>query len=207
MELEIPALWRACETRDLPLLMESLTAENMEERSPNEAYSPLMVCANYCAPDLVSYLLEKGANVNAQSDGGMTALMLAMNPNEPEAPLVVKRLLAGGADVNIASGGGNSALMEAAHLGNTEILRLLLAAGASVNHRNQYGETALMTGSMSRGTVENVELLLLAGADAALADVDGLTAPMLSVKYRNQAVYELYKARGLNTETGAGAAV
>jgi len=198
MELEIPALWRACETRDLPLLMENLTPENMEERSPNEAYTPLMVCANYCAPDLVSFLLEKGAKVNAQSDGGMTALMLAMNPNEAEAPIVVTRLLAGGADVNIVSGGGNSALMEAAHLGNTEILDMLLKAGAAVNHTNQFGESALMTASMSRGKVTVVEMLLAAGANAALADVDGLTAPMLSVKYRNKEIYEFYKARGLN---------
>jgi len=190
---EAPPLWRACETRDLPLLIEALQTSDKEERSPNEGYTPLMVCANHTAYDLVAHLLSVGANVNAQSDGGMTALMLAMNPDEPEAPRIVAQLLAGGADVNIVSGGANSALMEASHMGNLEILNMLLAAGATVNHTNQYGETALMTASMSRGKVAIVARLLQAGADPALQDVDGLTALTTAVKYKNQAVYEFLR--------------
>ena len=191
---DIPAIWRACETRDLALLQTALETGNIEELSPNESYTPLMVCANHGALELVSYLISKGAAVNAQSDGGMTALMLAMNPNESSAKDVVAALLAGGADVNIVSGGKNSALMEAAHMGDEEILGLLLAAGAKVNHCNQFGETALITASMTRGKVSIVKMLLNAGADASMADDDGLTAKLTAVKYKNKEVYDFLSA-------------
>jgi len=184
-----PPLWYACETDDLPLLLEALTTNAVDERSPNEAYTPLMVAANHASLRVVDYLIRKGADVNAQSDGGETALMLAARGTDEQAVVnTTHLLLAAGANPNLVSGGGNSALMEAAYSGHAAVIKLLIEAGAQVNHENQYNETALFVGSLRRGTVEAVAALLAAGADPKHEDKDGSRAADVAAK-NNAAVY------------------
>jgi ankyrin repeat protein len=184
-----PPLWYACETDDLALLVEALTTNAVDERSPNEAYTPLMVAANHASLRVVDYLIRKGADVNAQSDGGETALMLAARGMDEQAVVnTTHLLLAAGANPNLVSGGGNSVLMEAAYSGHAAVIKLLIEAGAQVNHENQYNETALFVGSLRRGTVEAVAALLAAGADPNHEDKDGSRAADVAAK-NNAAVY------------------
>ena len=72
----------------------------------------------------VERLIEIGADVNAQDDYDMTALMWAANEGYTE---IVELLIDAGADVNLQDEYGWTALMVAA---NTEIRELLKAAGA-----------------------------------------------------------------------------
>lgn len=184
-----PPLWFACETDDLPLLIEVLGTATVDERSPNEAYTPLMVAANRSSLRVVDYLIRQGADINAQSDGGETALMLAARANTPQAAVdTMTLLLAAGADPNLVSGGGNSALMEAAYTGNTDAIDLLVQAGANVNHTNQYGETALLVGALKMGSVDAIKALLAAGSDPNHEDKDGATAADVA-RQHNTAVY------------------
>ena len=55
--------------------------------------------------------IANGADVNAKSDGGWTALMLAARNNEN--PEVIKILLKAGADVNVKGKYGGTALIRA----------------------------------------------------------------------------------------------
>jgi len=184
-----PPLWYSCETDDLPLLIEALKTHTVDERSPNEAYTPLMVAANHASLRLVDYLIRQGANVNAQTDGGETALMVAARHTDPEAVKnTMTLLLAAGGDPNLASGGGNTALMEAAYSGHTAAVTLLLEAGAQVNYANQYKETALFVGSLRHGSVAAIQALLAAGADPTLEDKDGAQAVDVAAKH-NPAIY------------------
>lgn len=170
---------------DLPGLSDALTTADVNARSPNENYTPLMVAANYGRLAIVNYLLDKGADINATSDGGETALILASRPNSSDSDLVVQKLLAAGADPNKVSGGGNTPLMEAAYGGDAELVKILLAAGADPHAQNQYNETALSVGCMKNGTVGVVSELLKAGANLFHKDVDGLTPLDLSIKTGN----------------------
>lgn len=89
-------------------------------------WPPLVYAAFGGHLDVVAYLLGKGADINAASEGGMTALMAAArNGHLP----VVRALLAGGADMEKRTDRGDSALDIAQRTGNTEIAALLTAAG------------------------------------------------------------------------------
>ena len=82
--------------------------------------------------EVLSLLLEKGADVNASNKWRETPLLIAANNGHVEA---VKALLKSGADPSLCSEAGWSALTFAAHKGYSDIVRLLLAAKAPVNCR------------------------------------------------------------------------
>lgn len=82
--------------------------------------------------NIVKFLLARGADINAQTESGATALIYAVSHNQPE---VVEVLIKAGADVNAVSNAGWSALDYAREYGNPEgqIIALLLKAGAESN--------------------------------------------------------------------------
>ena len=75
----------------------------------------------------VQQLLDKGANIEAQSDYGRTALMYAATNGYPE---VVKLLLEKGAKTETKDGDDKTALNLATEMGNTEVVKLLQERGA-----------------------------------------------------------------------------
>jgi len=190
--MELPPVWMAVMSNDLPLLKECLTKDNINTLSELEAYTPLMVSANRSFVEVSTYLVEQGADLSAKSESGMTALMLAMNPNsEPDSLAISKAILDAGANVNTSSAGGNTALMEAGHKGLTKVVELLIERGANVDAQNKYGETALMVSSLQGAEPAVVKALLKAGANKDLADVDGFTAFDLAKKNGNEEIMEL----------------
>ena len=115
--------------------------------------------------------IKSGANVNAEYNRDLTALILAAVFGHTE---IVKALIQAGADINAKNNDGWTALMVATIRGNTETVKALIQAGADVNAKNHKGETALMWAAW-RGRTENVNALIEAGADD-LTDNEGKTA-------------------------------
>ena len=72
--------------------------------------------------DVVELLLKAGADVNAKSKGGWTALMYASNNDRKD---VVELLLKAGADINAKGKDGWTALMLASNNGYEGIVKLL----------------------------------------------------------------------------------
>src|SRR5262249_35487465 len=124
-------------------------------------WTPLMYAALYGDADTVKKVLAAGANPNAATELGTTALMVAVhnadstrallkagaNPNptpqDGRTPLViaasrvgasatVKLLLEAGADPKVLTANRTSALRLAAAIGEGESMRLLIAAGADL---------------------------------------------------------------------------
>jgi ankyrin repeat protein len=91
-------------------------------------------------PEIVKFLLEKGADINAGNEYDRTALMSAAIRGQVE---IVRLLLDRGADVNAKDLRDNTALIDAAWGGNPAVLKLLLGKAADVNAKNVHGETAL----------------------------------------------------------------
>ena len=179
-------------SNDLKLLTEVVNKENVNTLSELESYTPLMVAANRSFVEVALCLIANGANLAAKSESGMTALMLAMNPNSEKDSLAISSaILDGGADVNARSDGGNTALMEAGHKGLTKVVELLLAKGASVDLQNKYGETALMVSCLEGAEPAVGRALLDAGADKDLRDIDGFTAFDLAKKNGNEEVMNM----------------
>ncbi|HLJ57877.1 MAG TPA: ankyrin repeat domain-containing protein [Chthonomonadaceae bacterium] len=88
---------------------------------------PLNAAAAAGRPDLVSLLLDSGADVNGRDDEGYTALMEAAGSGYRE---VAERLIAAGIDVNARNGEGLTALHYARSESQLEIAELLVQAGA-----------------------------------------------------------------------------
>lgn len=82
--------------------------------------------------------LNLGANINAQSDDGWSALLEAV-VNDIS---LVEFLLEKGADPNIASELGYTPLMRAAGIGNIDVVKLLIKYKADLTKVDNYGQTA-----------------------------------------------------------------
>jgi ankyrin repeat protein len=173
------------------LLTRNPGAVNLRDR--RGGVTPLMYAAALGSLDTMRRLLDNGAEVNARSAAGATALMWAAAD-----PAKVKLLVDRGADVKAASESGRTALLlaamsdrsaetvrlllergadakvldrdqtstvfAAAYGNDAAALQQLLKAGAPVNHANVAGNTPLMNAA-SNGNDEAVKLLLAAGAN------------------------------------------
>lgn len=133
----------------------------------------LSLAATHCLIEITQALIEKGADVNAATAGGWTALMAASDNRCEE---IVKLLISKKADVNAKTRQGRSVLMRAAYHGYyPTVSRLLIQAGAKVNDTDNQGNTALVFAAQ-QAYPDTVRLLLESGADKTLKNKAGKDA-------------------------------
>ena len=105
---------------------------------------------------LVKTLLEKGANVNAKDDQGMTALIAASRQGRVEvAQLLVDR----DADVNAIDSAGETALVYAASKGLFEVVKLLVENGAGLGVEGRGDWAKAMAMACENGHTKTVQFL------------------------------------------------
>ncbi|QHV14412.1 hypothetical protein C5O10_08730 [Akkermansia muciniphila] len=121
-------------------------------------------------------MLKAGADVNAKTKDGETALMLAVDEGHTSC---VKTLLEVGSDVNAENKNGWTALMAAVAKSNVDCVKVLLEAGADVNAKDKDEVTILMRAAL-KGHTNCVKTLLKAGADVNAKLKDGSTALMMA---------------------------
>lgn len=136
--------------------------------------TPLMRASQAGQADVVRFLLEHGANPNAQTKEGGTALSVAAAAGHAE---IVGMLLDQGADATIRHLGWHP-LWFAAFNGRTEAVVLLLSRGTAPDTKvDSGGRTALMIAA-GGGHTETVKALLDHGANINATTDDGRTALM-----------------------------
>ncbi|OTA97985.1 hypothetical protein M426DRAFT_37785, partial [Hypoxylon sp. CI-4A] len=87
-------------------------------------------CAAICGHiNVIKFLHERGANINARTSHGHLPLHLAVMNGHFEAE-VVRALINRGADLNCAGRFGDTPLMYAAWKGQWQLVKVLLNAGA-----------------------------------------------------------------------------
>jgi hypothetical protein len=160
--------------------------------------TPLItVAARSGALQVLRYLLSAGADANARTPIGETALMLASYFSSPDRERggdprqrhdeAVRMLLAAGAGVDNHPH-HYTPLCYAAYNGNDTAVQLLLARGARVDgsaeNGSTYVNTPLMMAAMQGHTSIALQLLR-AGANAAVRVHGGHTAAELAAKYRH----------------------
>ena len=121
----------------------------------------------------VRFLAEKGANVNAQSKQGRTALLVAAGYDGGTE--IVKFLISKGADLAAHDDAGETALLAATGANDTETALLLLQKGANVNtsslgSHGGGGRTPLINAA-AEGNVTLMKALLAKGADVNVASI------------------------------------
>jgi len=114
--------------------------------------TPLHLAAGYNNFECAEYLLENGADVNAQDKGGLIPLHNASSYGHLDiAALLIKHKTV----VNATDKWGFTPLHEAAQKGRTQLCSLLLAHGADAYMKNQEGQTPI-----ELATADDVKCLL-----------------------------------------------
>ena len=168
----------------LLLIVTAVTAQPQQTtKELNERLFYILDQSTTPSVETIQQLLDKGAEVNAQTDEG-TALMMAVRRGHTD---IVKLLLAAGAQVDAKHRLGDSALIMSARRSipemnpprgqplpppASEIMSLLLASGSDPNFSGQWGHTALMEAN----TAAKVKLLVTGGAQVNVRDEMGQTA-------------------------------
>lgn len=101
-------------------------------------WTPLMYAASSYGDSVVNEMLKAGANVNARSTRGETALMASAVTGMAD-----EELLDAGADVNAVNDVGMTALMLLVQHGDPDEIKALLKAGADARKKDASGRTAL----------------------------------------------------------------
>jgi hypothetical protein len=101
-------------------------------------WTPLMYAAGSYSGSLLGTILKAGADVNARSTRGETALMASAVTGMAD-----EDLLNAGADVNAVNNVGMTALMLLVQRGHQDEIKMLLRAGADVRKKDSEGRTVL----------------------------------------------------------------
>ncbi|MCS5708912.1 ankyrin repeat domain-containing protein [Candidatus Berkiella cookevillensis] len=125
-------------------------------------------------------MLERGAEVNATDQAGMTALMLVSEKNSTDS---IETLLRSGSDINVKDKKGKTALMYALEKKSIDAVKALLSSGADINAQDEKGKTALMY-ALEKKSMDAVEALLRLDADINVQDKKGKTALMYAIESR-----------------------
>jgi len=149
-----------------------------EQWNQSRVQAELTTAAGMGNVDSVKYFLRHGADLNAPSYGGVTALEKAAE--HANNVTMVRFLIEAGANVNAKDGKGGTALIWAAQLGYLDNAIVLLQAGADLNAADATGRNALMYASYG-GHSDTVLALMKAGAKLNQADNNGTSALMLAV--------------------------
>jgi tankyrase len=155
------AILDAAKKGNLSRVQKLVSPENINCRdTAGRNSTPLHLAAGYNNLEVAEYLLEQGADVNAQDKGGLIPLHNASSYGHLDiAALLIKY----NTIVNATDKWGFTPLHEATQKGRTQLCALLLAHGADPTLKNQEGQTPL-----DLATADDVKCLL---TDAMPTDI------------------------------------
>lgn len=177
--------------------------KQLSELRENDGQTPLDIAASHGNTQIITLLLEKGANINAEY-AHQTPLFLAAMYGQENA---VKLLLEKGANTEIKDNDGETALHRAAVICSKNIVTLLLTHNANVNATTKSGATPLayvaysnLGNDKTENLVKIAELLLTHGTDIEITDDNGWTVLHRAAHQGNKEIINLLLDYGANFE-------
>ncbi len=156
----------------------------------------LMIAASKGYTGEINRMVMEGADVFAETQEGVTALIFAVSASQSEA---VKMLIDFGSDVNKLTSNGVSPLIIAVKNQNALIAEELIRAGADIDLSDKYKATALHYASVY-GYPDIVDMLLYYDASTEKKAVEGSTPLLVSVWAGNADIADLLIQKGANIE-------
>ena len=158
-------LFDAAQKGDFDTVKNLLTKyPDMRDVKRNGGWTLLHLSLN--SRELVEYLIENGADIEARSDGQWTPLHNQAYAGHLDG---VELLLAHGADIEAKTSVGHTPLLSSIRWDRIEVTKLLIEKGANINPTTELGSTPLIISSVE-GNPELARLFLENGADISLKD-------------------------------------
>lgn len=192
------ALQRAAHRGDIRAIgIQHKGGANLNVRDPF-GRTPLMIAAFAKQHLAAETLIKLGADLNLLENDQYDALTIAGVANDIK---MVKLLLAAGADATLTTSRYlGAALIAAAHLGHVEVVKALVAGKSRLDHVNNLGWTALIEaivlGDGGRRHTEVVRVLVRAGANVNLPDLDGQMPLAMAEKRQYVEIIKILKSAG-----------
>jgi ankyrin repeat protein len=186
-----PDLFIAIYENDLPGVKSALDKGAKTEATNWLGVVPIHWAALKGNAPACAALLDKGANINAESPYGGVLEFAVLGGDTA----TVKLLLDKGVKFSKSRNDGQTAVMAAAAAGHNDILRLLLAKRPDVNIPDAVGMTALSHASR-RGQIEAARLLLDSGATIDATDKAGRTPLMYAALNGHPQIVKLLLDKG-----------
>jgi ankyrin repeat protein len=159
---------------------------------PNEKYrsnlTPLRFAIINFNPDIINFLIDSRADINARTIDKDTHLIAAIRIRNFEA---ISLLIERGADLEAIGKMNTTVLHYGVYTRCPKIMKLLIKACISTNveylldYQDNFGDTPLIIASRARHSSDIVKLLLDNGSDMDLRDNYGKTAMMYAYRYHN----------------------
>ena len=127
--------------------------------------------------EIAKVLIDAGADVDLQDSDRNNPLLVT---GETGSVAMLREVLRADPNLGATNRYGGIAIIPASDRGHVDLVRALLETDIDVNHVNNLGWTALLEavilGDGGEAHTEIVRMLLAGGADASIADREGVTA-------------------------------
>jgi ankyrin repeat protein len=203
------------------------TSDYFESSNVWDLSNNLMIAAAKGYTGEIKRLIDKGAEVNAETSEGATALIFAVSNNQLfavqtlleynpildkvtnsfETPLLIatkngffeitEALIRGGADMEFTDNFGASPLHYAAVYGYFDIVDLFLYYEAPTDMQSDEGTTPLLA-AIWAGNTDIADLLIQNGANIEESDYEGFTPFLLSSFYGDTILMDVLYRKGAN---------
>ena len=148
--------------------------------SVDDNSTPLMIAAANSQRDVVTFLIEHGANVDLRDEDGFTALHYAcLDIAYIGVGEMLGCLIENGADVNARTNEDCTPLMIACDNDHVYAVKFLMEHGANVDHQDRDGRTAVHH-AVNREAYQCLSYLTENGADVNARTYDGRTPLMIA---------------------------
>lgn len=193
-------LFEAVKINDLVKVRELIDKGANVNFKDKYGYSILHLAVNNGNFEIVSFLIEKGADVKAKVSGhiykGWTPLHFTAIYDKIK---IAKLLLKKGVDVNAKDDKGITPLQWATGYGKLEIVKLFIENGADVNNKDNEGMTPLH-GAVVYSRFDVIRLLIDKGADINAivtgGKYKGYTPLKIAKEKRNKEIAQYLMSRG-----------
>ncbi len=172
------------------------TDHGLLEAKTGAGKTPLHFAAEGGRTEVVLYLLDKGAEINARNAESETPLHYAAGYGHMD---VINLLLERGADVNARSSQGDTPLHYVRFNGFIPVAQALLDHGADAGARNGQGDT-LLVAAFSRGRRDLIDLLLSRGAVVDARGGESLKLLALAVERGQKDLVEMLLSKGVEVK-------